>query len=162
MAAALVIKALLRLYPPSWRRRYGREMEVLVEDLPSSRLTVAVDLIYGAAAAYATVIRGNRILSTAAAFLHGLCVTVLLQAIGFVTLLLLTQNASTSADLRIGPFAFLTINRTYFLNGIYEHLHAAMWIEVVVNWEPELAALIALIAALGLVLAAPRLLRAVR
>ena len=63
---------------------------------------------------------------------------------------------------RLVQYRRLGRDNPYFLNGIYEQLHAAMWIGVVVNWVPELAALIALIAALGLVLAAPRLLRAVR
>ena len=156
----MVIKALLRLYSRSWRRRYGREMEVLVEDLPSSGVTVAADLLYGAAAAYAAVIRADRILSASAAFLHGLCVTILLQAIGFVILLLFTQNAATSTDVRLGPFAFLTVYRTHFLNGAYEQLHAALGVAVV-SWVPELMSLIGLVAALGLALTTPRLLRAV-
>jgi len=55
------------------RERYGRELEALVDDLPG-RTGVAFDLLLGAAMAYAAVIRGNRILSSAGAYLHGVCV----------------------------------------------------------------------------------------
>lgn len=74
--AAGHVKRLLRLYPRAWRERYSAEMAVLVEDLPTG-LGVAIDLLLGAGAAYASVIRGNRILSSAAAYVHGVCVAVL-------------------------------------------------------------------------------------
>ena len=44
------------------RRFLGREMEVLVEDMPG-RLSVALDLVVGAAIAYRDVIRRDRMLS---------------------------------------------------------------------------------------------------
>src|SRR5438128_9990263 len=56
------MKGLLRLYPRSWRKRYGGEMEVLMEDM-TGKLSIALDLLIGAAVAYRDVIRANRILS---------------------------------------------------------------------------------------------------
>jgi hypothetical protein len=52
------MRALVRLYPAWWRRRYGAEMEMLLDDLgPASRrrrLTNVVDLLRGAAHAHLT------------------------------------------------------------------------------------------------------------
>jgi hypothetical protein len=42
---------LIRLYPPAWRRRYGRELEELLATQPASYRT-AIDLIAGAADAW--------------------------------------------------------------------------------------------------------------
>src|SRR5439155_1530144 len=108
--AGAPMKGLLRLYPRWWRERYGREMEVLVDELPS-RTGVALDLLLGAAMAYAFVIRGNRILSAAGAYLHGVCVAVLLQAIGFVLLILYSQRSpgGVNTDVGLGPFHFAAV-----------------------------------------------------
>jgi hypothetical protein len=52
------VKRLLRLYPASWRHRYGTEMSRLLDDLGSMparrRLTTAVDLLRGALDAHLT------------------------------------------------------------------------------------------------------------
>ena len=106
--AANPVKALLRLYPRSWRKRYGGEMDALVEELPAE-IGVVLDLLVGAAAAYAAVVRGNRILSSAAAYLHGVCVAVLLQAIAFVTLVLVSQQSHSSTIVEIGPLQIASV-----------------------------------------------------
>ena len=153
------MKALLRLYPRSWRDRYGREMEVLVEDLPLE-LGTALDLLVGAAAAYATVIHGNRILSTAGAYLHGVCVAVLLQAIAFVTLILLAQGRITTTDVLVGPIHLATFSRPFFFGG--RSLSQALISALPVEWLPAIGILAALVAALALVVASPRLVKASR
>jgi hypothetical protein len=42
------MKPILRLYPSAWRRRYGDELSVLLEELPATPATT-VDLLRGAA-----------------------------------------------------------------------------------------------------------------
>jgi hypothetical protein len=42
---------LIRLYPPAWRRRYGRELAELIATQPAS-FSTAVDLVSGAADAW--------------------------------------------------------------------------------------------------------------
>lgn len=98
------MKGLLRLYPPSWRKRYGREMEALVEDMPGE-VRISLDLVLGAAAAYAAVIRGNRILSTAGSFLNAVGAAALLQAIAFVLFVMVARNSPGPKYLAIGPIA---------------------------------------------------------
>jgi len=149
------VKALVRLYPKSWRRRYGREMEELVDEL-GSRPTVAVDLILGAGRAYAAVIRGNRILSTGGAFLHGLCVTVLVQAIAFVTVILFAQNTSQQTEIQVGPFTIATISRSELLYWHGVQLHSVLAMVAAISWLPAAGLLLALVVALGSVLVAPR------
>lgn len=153
------MKGFLRLYPASWRKRYGAEMERLVEDLPSN-LSVGLDLILGAAAAYAAVIRANRILSTAGAFLHGLCVAVLLESIGFVLVILLTQGSQGNVDVGVGPVHLVSVSHVgiYLLRG--ESL--ASLIRVATVWLPGVALLLTLSLALAGVVAAPRFARTVR
>ena len=150
------MKSLLRLYPRSWRKRYGQEMEVLVEAMPG-RLGIALDLVIGAAVAYRDVIRGNRVLAAAGAYLHGICVAVLVQAIGFVSLVLAAQQWGLT-DLRIGPFVLATVvpSGPFFRLG---ELSQAMWVAVFRSWLPEGILLAVLLVALALLLAAPRLLR---
>jgi len=104
------MKGLLRLYPRSWRKRYGREMEVLMEDMPG-KLSIALDLLIGAAVAYRDVIRANRILSAAGAYLHGICVAVLLQAIAFLSMLLFAQSSAGSTDVHLGSIDLATVFR---------------------------------------------------
>ena len=55
-------------------------MDALVDELPAE-IGVVLDLLIGAANAYASVVRANRVLSSAASYLHGVCVAVLVQAI---------------------------------------------------------------------------------
>ncbi len=154
------MKGLLRLYPRSWRRRYGREMEVLIEELPAGP-AVALDLLVGAAGAYAAVVRGNRILSAAGAFLHGLCVAVLIQAIAFVTTVLFTQGSPDISEVWLGPFNVATVYQRSWLHGPFlQDLNQG--ILVVVNWLPGALLLMVLLVALAFVVAAPRLLRTVR
>ena len=148
------MKALLRLYPRSWRERYGREMEVLLDQLPGN-MGVGLDLLVGAAGAYATVIRGNRLLSAAGAYLHGLCVAVLLQAIAFVSFILFAQSSRGSTYVDLGNVRFAGYLRPVFFglrSGAAEQLLS-------LDWLPSAALLLTLVASLALVLAAPRLLR---
>ena len=93
---------LVRLYPPSWRKRYGSELELLVEDMPA-KAGVALDLLIGAAIAYRDAVRANRTLSAAGGYLHGLCVAVLAQAIVFVAMVLVGQRSTTPTDFRATP-----------------------------------------------------------
>jgi len=153
------MKSLLRLYPRSWRERYGREMEVLVDELPA-RTGVAFDLLLGAAMAYATVIRGNRILSAAGAYLHGVCVGILLQAIAFVLLVLYSQRSpgGTDTDVTLGPFHLAAVQWPVYL-GPRSLSQAALMRWPPLEWLPQLGLLAVLVAALVVVLAAPRLLR---
>jgi hypothetical protein len=154
------LKILLRLYPRSWRARYGGEMEDLVDHLPS-RPSVAVDLLFGATAAYIDVVRGNRILSTAGAFVHGACVAILLQAIGFVVLVLVGQGSKEPTDFHLGPFHLVTIDplvrqfnpNLLNLSAAADRMSAA---------ATSIELLSALVAALVIVLASPRLWRAMR
>ncbi len=151
------MKGLLRLYPRSWRERYGRELEALVDDLPG-RTGVAFDLLLGAAMAYAAVIRGNRILSSAGAYLHGVCVAVLLQAIAFVLLVLSSQRSpdGVNTDVALGPLHFAAILWPVYLGPRSLVLTQS---PPLVAWLPDLGLLAVLVAALAIVLAAPRLLR---
>lgn len=151
------MKALLRLYPRSWRERYGREMELLLDQLPGE-LGVGLDLLIGAAGAYATVVRGNRLLSAAGAYLHGLCVAVLLQAIAFVTFILLAQRSAGSTYVDFANVRFAAYLRPVFFG--LRSLTAEQFIRL--DWLPSAVILLTLVAALALVLVAPRLIRTVR
>ncbi len=159
------MKILLRLYPRSWRARYGGEMEDLVDSL-ASRPAVAVDLLYGAAAAYIEVVRSNRILSAAGAFVHGACVAILLQAIGFVALVLVGQGSKEPTDVHLGPFHFVTVGPLLvrqFNPNLLDLTAAPESMSAAVPSAVLMAALMAaLVAALVIVLASPRLLRAIR
>ena len=156
------MKGLLRLYPRSWRKRYGPEMEVLVDDM-GGRLGVALDLVIGAAVAYRDVIAGNRILAAAGACLHGMCVAVLLQAIGFVSVILVAQRNSDPTEIKIGPFDFATVipTRYFGFGGLRPGLET-LQLQLNVGWPIEATLLIALVLALAIVLASPRLLRKLR
>ena len=155
--AAGKMKALLRLYPRSWRERYGREMEVLLEQLPGE-IGVGLDLLLGAARAYATVVRGNRILSAAGAYLHGICVAVLLQAIAFVTFILFAQRSPGSTYVDVGNVRFAAYLRPVFFG--LRSLIAEQFIRL--DWLPSAIVLLTLVAGLALTLVAPRLFRSVR
>jgi len=154
------VKGFLRLYPRSWRKRYGAEMEDLVDQTPGGPW-VALDLVIGAAVAYRDVIRGNRILSAAGACLHGMSVAVLVQAIGFVTLLLVAQGRAGPTVLAVGPFELATVVRTtYFQLGPefralgLEHPYS--------GWLSDLVVIALLVLALAVVIATPRLVAKVR
>jgi hypothetical protein len=155
--AAGKMKALLRLYPRSWRERYGREMEILLEQLPGE-IGVGLDLLLGAAAAYATVVRGNRLLSAAGAYLHGLCVAVLLQAIAFVSFILIAQRSTSSTYIDFGNVRFGAYVRPSFLF----YGSASLIQNLNLDWLPSAIILLTLVAGLALVLAAPRLMRTAR
>ena len=155
---------LVRLYPRSWRKRYGEEMEDLVQKMPG-RLSVALDLLIGAAIAYRDVIRRERVLSAAGAFLHGVCVAVLLQAIAFVTLILAGQGSSDPTDVRLGPLVFATM--VGLPQVIYAQLGESLQAQASIlalsrAWWPEAVLLTLLVFALAIVLATPRLLRRLR
>lgn len=157
------VKGLLRLYPRSWRRRYGPEMEVLVEATPGG-LGIALDLLTGAAVAYRDVIRANRILSSAGAYLHGICVAVLLQAIVFVTLVLVGQGSGEPTNLSAGPFVFATVVGIgpRSLDGFRALGEQVMWMAMRRSWIPEAVVLAGLLGLLALVVATPRFVRALR
>ena len=150
--ATRAVKFLLRLYPPSWRRRYGHEMSDLVEQLPSDA-GVALDLLIGAAAAYAAAIHHNRILSSAASYLHGVCVTVLVQAIAFVTLILFSQQSRGSFTIALGPFSFVSVAPAVYWGGGLRSLMAT--VQPVLASLPALALLLPLVMALVLLVAGP-------
>jgi hypothetical protein len=154
------MKGLLRLYPRSWRRRYGREMEALLEDVPG-RLGVALDLVVGAAVVYRDAIRADRFLSACGAYLHGICVAVLLQAIGFVSIILFAQSAGGQADVHIGPVDIASVSRGDY-GRLLQSLGADLAITHILDWVRTLAVLLALVAALALVMATPRLVRSLR
>ena len=149
------MKALLRLYPRAWRERYGSEMEALVDDLPAG-FGVALDLLAGAGAAYAMAVRADRILSSAAAYLHGVCVAVLLQAIAFVALVLLSQQSHSPMTIQLGPIQFGAVVpvSVFWIRALQSAL-----LQSVIDWTPALVLLAVLLAILALVLAAPRLVR---
>ena len=153
---------LVRLYPPSWRKRYGDELEILVQDMPG-RMGTALDLLVGAAIAYRDVIRANRILSAAAAYLHGLCVAVLLQAIVFVSLIMAAQGRADATVFGIGPVALATFIPGIRYGRILQNLSAEVSVAHIAEaWGVEAIILVALALTLALLLAAPRLVRALR
>jgi hypothetical protein len=150
--ATRAMKFLLRLYPPAWRRRYGREMSDLVEQLPSGA-GVAMDLLIGAAAAYASAIRDNRILSSAASYLHGVCVAVLVQAIAFVTLILFSQQSHGPLTVWVGPFPFVSVAPAVYWGGRLQSLMATL--QPVFVSLPALALLLPMVVALVLLVVGP-------
>jgi hypothetical protein len=154
--AADAVKALLRLYPRSWRKRYGGEMDALVDELPAE-IGVALDLLVGAAVAYASVIRGNRALSSAAAYLHGVCVAVLVQAIAFVTLVLVSQQTQDPTVVQLGPWQIASVVRP----GPFPllQLSASVRAQELLGSLPELILLVLLMAILAFALAGPRWVR---
>jgi hypothetical protein len=149
------MKGLLRLYPKSWRKRYGGEMDALVEDLPAEA-GVVLDLVIGAAVAYATVVRGNRVLSSGAAYLHGVCVAALLQAIAFVALVLVSQQSQSSTIVDVGLFHFAAVVRAELPQL---HRLSALIVRTLIDSAPAEVLLMMLLATLVLVVAAPRRLR---
>ncbi len=153
--AARQMKALLRLYPRAWRERYGSEMAALIDDLPAD-IGVALDLLVGAGAAYAMAVRANRILSSAAAYLHGVCVAVLLQAIAFVTLVLVSQQSQGSMIIQLGPIQFGSVVPQSVFR--ISELQSAL-VRTVVDSMPAFVLLASLLVIFVLVVAAPRLVR---
>jgi len=151
------VKRLLRLYPRAWRERYSAEMAAVVDDFPAG-IGVAVDLLVGAGAAYAAAIRANRVLSSAAAYLHGVCVAFLLQAIAFVGLVLISEQSHAPTLFEIGPIRFASVTPLIDL-GFYLSLRATA-VRSVIDLLLELALLVFLMASLVLVLRARRWLRA--
>jgi hypothetical protein len=119
-------------------------MAALVEDMPAG-FGVAMDLLVGAGTAYAAAIRGNRILSSAAAYLHGVCVAVLLQAIAFVSLVLITQRAQSPTIVELGPmrFAMVMPQTAFYLLNLAQVIRT----RTVIDLLPGLA-LFAILAAL--------------
>jgi hypothetical protein len=133
-------------------------MSLLVEQLPSGP-GVALDLLIGAGAAYVRAIRNNRILSSAASYLHGVCVAVLVQAIAFVTLILFSQQSHGPLTISLGPFSFVSIApATYW--GIHRYqLGALLSRQDLTSALPSLALLLALVVALVLLVTGPRWVR---
>lgn len=152
------MKPLLRLYPRSWRNRYGREMEVMLEELPAG-VGVGLDLVLGAAAAYAAVIRGNRFLSACGAFLHGICVAVLLQSIAFVSFILVAESSRDAfTAVAVGPVRLLA----YLRPGLFELRTAGASLALRFDWIPSAVVLGLLLVALAFLVTAPRLVRTPR
>lgn len=145
------MKALLRLYPRSWRNRYGGEMDALVDELPGG-IGVVLDLLIGAARANASVVRGNRVLSSAASYLHGVCVAVLVQAVVFLTLVLVSQRSLDPTIVAIGPVQFAYADAGVI--QLYRGLASA--VGPIIGSLPAAILLIALLATLLVVLAGPR------
>jgi TctA family transporter len=155
------MKILLRLYPRSWRARYGGEMEDIVDRLPAQP-SLAVDLLHGAARAYVDVVSSNRLLSTAGAFLHGLTVAVLLQAIAFVSIVFVAQGSKESTDVHLGPFHFVMVYPPQNGAPLRQLSSVVLGMHAPFDWAPTACTLLALFVALAIVIATPRLLRAVR
>ena len=147
------MKALLHLYPRAWRERYGSEMATLVDDLPAD-IGVALDLLLGAGAAYAMAVRANRMLSSAAAYLHGVCVAVLLQAIAFVMLVFVSQQSQGPMIIQLGPIQVGSVVPQSVFR--ISELQSAL-VRTVVDSMPLFVLLASLLVILVLVLAAPRL-----
>jgi len=154
------MKSFLKLYPRSWQERYGVEMKLLLDESPGG-VGVALDLLLGAATAYAIVIRGNRILSAAGTYVHGVCVAVLVQAIAFVTLILVAERSSATTEVAVGPFRFALVMMSSFLVGPRQESASLLMLRMVGEW-PAFILLAFLVAVLALVMAAPRLLRTLR
>ena len=153
---------LVRLYPPSWRKRYGQELEVLVDEMPA-KAGIALDLLIGAAVAYRDIIRANRVLNAAGAYLHGLCVAVLVQAIVFVSMVLAGQHATNPIDFRIGLLNFVTVQGPNYIRLGPRELSADVWVQTIaLPIAADLLLLAALGAALTLVLATPRMVRSLK
>ena len=153
---------LVRLYPPSWRKRYGGELEILVQEMPA-RMGTALDLLVGAAIAYRDVIRANRILSAAGAYLHGLCVAVLLQAIVFVSLIMAAQSHAVATVFGIGPVGLATFVPAVRYRGLLDNLRAEGGLaHIAGTWGLEVILLVALALTLSGLLVMPRLVRAIR
>jgi hypothetical protein len=150
------VKALLRLYPRSWRKRYGGEMDALVEELPAE-VGVALDLLIGAAIAYASIVRGNRVLSSAAAYLHGICVAVLVQAIAFVTLVLASQQSHGSTIVEIGGVQIASVVGP--LLSQFRNLSASVRAQELLLSLPAVILVMVLVTILALALAGPRWVR---
>lgn len=151
---------LVRLYPPSWRKRYGGELEELVAQMPG-QVGPALDLLVGAAIAYRDVIHANRILSAAGAYLHGLCVAVLVQAIVFVTLIMAAQGSADQTVFRVGPVEVATFVPAVRY-GLRDLGAEVLFKRVAQTWVPEFLLLAVIGLVLALVVAAPRLLRSLR
>lgn len=115
------MKPLLRFYPPSWRKRYGGEMDALLDEIPAGP-GVALDLLLGAASAYGDVIHANRILSALGAYIHGICVAVLLQATALVGLILVAQGSNNPTEAWLGPVHLGTVMRPMFLNDLKQSM----------------------------------------
>jgi hypothetical protein len=154
------MKSFLKLYPRSWQERYGDEMELLIDESPGG-VGVALDLLLGAATAYAVVMRGNRILSAAGAYLHGVFVAVLVQAIAFVMLILVAQRSFATTEIAVGPFRFALVIMRSLQLGLRGEGASVLMLRMVSEW-PALIFLALLVAVLALVMAAPRLLRTLR
>ncbi|HEY8951382.1 MAG TPA: hypothetical protein VIP78_02325 [Candidatus Dormibacteraeota bacterium] len=150
------LKALLRLYPRSWRKRYGGEMDALLDELPAE-IGVVLDLLIGAANAYASVVRGNRFLSSAASYLHGACVAVLVQAIAFVTLVLVSQQSQATTIVEVGPLYVVAVIRP--VPYLFRDLSALVRAQELAESLPAAILLMLLIATLALALAGPRWVR---
>jgi hypothetical protein len=146
------MKGLLRLYPRSWRRRYGDEMEALLDDTPE-RAGVALNLVAGAAAAYAALIQRNRVLSSAASFVNGICIAGLLQAIAFVLFIMLARGTPVPKELALGPFMFASVSYPGFFRLALGELTS---LRAPVAWVSAVALIAALVVALYAVLMVPR------
>ena len=131
-------------------------MDALVEDLPAEA-GVVLDLLVGAAVAYATVVRGNRVLSSGAAYLHGVCVAVLLQAIAFVTLVLVSQQSQGSTFVNVGLFNFASVVRRSDFPVL--HRLSALIVRTLIDSLAAEVLLMLLVATLIFAIAAPRRLR---
>jgi hypothetical protein len=136
-------------------------MAALLDDLPGE-ISVALDLLRGAMSANLALVRGNRVLSTVAAFLHGIVIALLLQAIVFLSLVLVSQSTG-SVVIQIGPITVAEVSLPSFLAIYGAYAHAGLQ-SVAAASTLETALSVALlglsIGGLAATLAAPRVIRA--
>jgi hypothetical protein len=110
------------------------------------------------------VISGNRILSAAGAYLHGVCVAVLLQTIGFVLLILYSERwpGGVNTDVALGPFHLAAVMWPIDFFGPSSLTQAQLTRWLPLDWLPAIGLLVLLVATLVVVMTAPRLLRTSR
>ena len=109
------------------------------------------------AVAYASIVRDNRVLSTAAAYLHGVCVAALVQAIAFVTLVLVSQQSQRTTIVEVGPLFIASVIRP--VPYLFGDLPALVRAQELAESLPAVILLLLLMAILALAMAGPRWLR---
>lgn len=112
-----MVKRLIRLYPGRWRKRYGEEMALLLDDLapltPRRRLTVAFNMLAGAADARLSdqfrarigAVRAVRLAAAAA-------------VIGWLPLAVLTVMSNVVFSAQLGDDQLAPAGYLYFLAAL--------------------------------------------
>jgi len=123
---------LIALYPPAWRRRYGRELAELLAAQPAS-LRTAVDLIAGAVDAWFNP-QSSTARTTADAKGEGAMLSKMLQlkACGDGPVITAADNAKAVVVMIGGTLALVgaltAIIQTYGKNAYLESLLAMSWL----------------------------------